>query len=745
MHLFRHLRASATIAGLCLVGLLSSCGETTPTPPPGPEGTAPPATLGLAGTWGDTEGYYQICDYVEPSLDVYLQLDPLEGQKGFSGTFAMGVNNSGFIDGVISGEITESGEVRGEARFSSSDERLEVALTWDGSHLVGTFTSREAITCDGLGAEGKLRLDVTLQKIDARPPPGTESPREPVEDDALEPNNGEGEATEIQLDYSADLVLQDEDWFKFTLSEEQLVTFEPSGEGYFFINATVYDASMNRVDGFEFDNYYGSRGPNHVQLAAGTYYLKLSGNVESERRAYTLNVSSQTLPDAALEPNDTAQSATPLTLGAAAQEMYLANGDEDWFSFTLETAQIVTFTTTRGGDSFYYTLFDNEMNQYSSAYNSESLSATLPKGTYYLKVYGSYNTTLYSVSASGKDLPDSAFEPNNSAEEATRLTFDASGEVASEMYLMQEDEDWFTFTLNEARLVTFDLGESSYNFDAALYNAGLEERRASTYYGAAFTAALEAGTHYLRVYDYDYGNGSSYPLKLSSEPIPDAAYEPNNSFNAASAVTLPFSADAYMTQADEDWFSFTLTEEQLVTLERSDDNRNDSVAGRFYTEDGTEVGQQSFSLSTDSPKSFILPADTYFVSLSSSYYQNRDFAYSLSITSEAIPDLEYEPNNSRSDARTIALGFSDSDLLVSGDDEDWFCFTLEQATQVNITLTSGAYSHPDVTLRDADGSYIRGLGSGSTSPVLSKGTYYLQVDSYYYSGAKKYGLSIAKK
>ncbi len=759
MRISHRLRATTVVVGLLLTGLLSSCGETTPpVDPPETESTLPPITLNVAGTWKDEGGRYEICEYVEPNLEVYMQLEQNTGQGDFSGSLIIGVDDGteyAFVSGRAKGSVSGD-KVTGTASIVNDlgdTFTFGMALSLSESRLTGKLLGKEFLPCDSyenptLG-DDTILIEVDLQRTDAAPPTGT--PREPVEDDALEPNNSADEAAEIDLDYQAELVLQDEDWFEFTLSEEQLVTLDVQADdaSYFYVDAIIYDASKEVLGSYEF---YGSNPkPKQIQLSAGVYTLRLSGNVNSQTRGYSLSLSSEPLPDAAFEPNESAQSATSLTLGAEALAMYLSDDDEDWFSFTLATPQIVTFEVESSGSSLRYTLLDSAFNEQRRIYVYEdspddTVVATLAAGTYYLKIYRYYDATAYSVRVSSEDLPDSTFEPNDAADQAAELTFNASGNFSGEMYLMQEDEDWFALTLNEARLVTFNLGKSYYDFSTALYNADLEEQRSSSYRGYAFTVALEAGTHYLRVYGYDYGNGLGYSLKVNSEPIPDAEHEPNDSFNAATPIQLPFTDALYMAQEDEDWFSFTLSEEQLVTLERSDTDSY-RVNGAFYTADGTKLSGKSFSLSSQGIISFILPADSYVLSLSTaSYYSDRDFAYSVSISSEAVPDLEYEPNNSRDEAHAIALGFSDDNLVISSGDEDWFSFTLDSAAQINLTLktrSSSLYGY----LYDAEGNYVREqshIYEGLNSPVLPAGTYYLKF-SHHYSNAPKYGLSVVKK
>ncbi len=719
---------------LLLTGLLAGCGS-----------SAPPPLSTLSGEWVDLAARAQVCGE-SYDVGVHTLLSLQDDEETVFGDIVLSFDYD-YYAASFTGRVTPSGKLTGSAEFYDYWGELKVDLAFKQSGISGTITDIDAAECE----EGRVQdvpIRVNLRR-ESGEPGEPNAPQTPVEDDALEPNNSQDEAAEIDLDYQADLVLQDDDWFKFTLSEEQLVTLEVRAKdtNFFYIDAEIYNEMTDLVSNFDFHDASDSK-PKGAQLSAGTYYLNLSGEVASEARAYTLNLSSEALPDAALEPNNTAQNATPLTLGADAQAMYLSEDDEDWFSFSLDETQIVTFELQSETYNVNSMLFNAEVEHSDYSQSGEASTTTLEAGTYYLQVYRGYGSAAYSVRISGEALPDSELEPNDTAETASALPTDFSGE----MYLISDDEDWFSFTLTEERIVTFDLGTSYYDLDYMLYSASdkanLEVVQDRSYQGKAFSVALKAGTHYLKVHGYSsyHSNGMRYPLKLSSTPIPDADYEPNDSFNAPTQIQLPFAADLYMSKADEDWFTFTLTETQLVTLKRSDSS-NYSLRGALYADDSTMFGGGTFSFESDETPSFVLSPDTYALSLSAEgYYSSVDFAYSLSLTSEEIPDSDYEPNDTEDDAHAISLGFSDGDLLVSHDDADWFSFSLDSTTQVSIDLSGPGrtYDYPGLFLHYPNGE-TRRIYYDSDAPLLAAGTYALEVKTGYAHYAKKYGLSITKK
>ncbi len=591
-----------------------------------------------------------------------------------------------------------------------------------------------------------------------------------VPDDALEPNNTREEATEIELDYQADLVLQDQDkdWFKFTLAEGKFieVTMKAPDAQFWDVLMEIYsDTQFVRTLHLNVD----ANASGYEYLPAGDYSLKLSGHITSNTRKYSVKVSAKALPDAAYEPNNTSQTASKIELNAGAQGMFLGGGDEDWYTFTLDETQIVTISLDEGAGAGYTTfdralynskleVYNNSKGEYGDGY-WETLTAGLEPGTYYIRAYREQEFDAgspYSLSVSSVPIPDKAFEPNDASRTATPVELNAE---AREMFLGAKDEDWYTFTLDEAQIVTIELEENQdyYGFDRVLYNSDFEVYDDDDYgnigFWKTFTIGLEPDTYYIRAYrEREFvSSGVLYSLSVSGKPVPDKAYEPNNSFGQASAITLPFKDDFFIYKGDEDWFTFSLPTEQLVTFDRKDDASHQSLAAIIYKESGDKV--QDFRLRGSRASSFVLPAGAYRFSLgmlpTDDLYgdprNDKSFAYSLIVTSENLPKPDFEPNNSLQQAHPISLGFSADALLVSDGDDDWFTFTLNTTKQVIIAFKEYGNGLPYAYLADANGNNIQNVEGGSISPVLKAGTYGIKVSDGSSNTSIKYGLSVKEK
>ncbi len=438
------------------------------------------------------------------------------------------------------------------------------------------------------------------------------------------PTTAESEAAEISINYQADLVLQDDEWFTFTLAEATLINV--SAKAPALGTGTLLRLSMviseYAMASFSFgDDGVGVTGEAYQYLPAGEYFLWLSGFVYSDTRTYSISVSTEAFPDAALEPNDTLQTATEIELGPNAREAFLPEGDEDWYTFTLEKAQILTF----------------------------------------------------------------------------------------------------------------NFGET-YSHERTLYNSKIEEYE-ELHMSSVPTLALEPDTYYLylRPYEDMRSAGVGYSLGVSSQPIPDKDFEPNNSFSQATEITLPFSGDFFTYKADEDWFSFTLDKEQLVTLNRKNSPSFYPLIGAIY-EDTGEM-RREFMFGTSAADSFVLPAGTYRLSLrlpdDADTYNGRGLSYPLTISKEDVPQIDYEPNDTFENAQEVALGFSQDALLLTEDDSDIFRFTLEETKHIAITLQAYENGFPYMSLHNEQGELVDEAYQGSLSRVLTAGTYYLELMGYF--------------
>jgi hypothetical protein len=539
--------------------------------------------------------------------------------------------------------------------------------------------------------------------------------------DEFESNDSREDATPVTLNFSETLSLfkGDEDWFTFTLDKAANVSVDVSGAKYDFIYE-LYDSSS-----LLFQRYQSFESVQTRLLGPGTYYVRVYnsfGNLD-----YPLVISSQPINDNTYEPNDSSDTASNITLPFK-QDLYLTSGDKDWFKFSLDQTSTLSVKTNNLEG---FKLYDTALTQL----RCYAPSCVWPAGTYSLLLEG-YGSAPYSLEVTADGLPDQTKEPNDNEAQATPLTVNHS--LPGLLY--GNDEDWFVFTLTSGQVVGLDLSQATYGIRYELFQAGSSRGDVLTYEGP-IVRGLNAGTYYLRL-TYSYPSSPTtgaayalYTLNFTSQDLPDKTYEPNNSFNTASRVTLPFQQDLYFTAGDEDWFRFTVTQEQVLSFRAA--MMNGIVSVYLYNNQGQQLKEGYFETSSLAI-AYLVPAGTYYLKFVSSYFAAP--AYTVSVSAESVPDVTLEPNNILSAATKIQLGF-EKDMLVNGNNDDWFSFTLPETTQVRFAFSQANQGYVTAYLTKVGDSNQQSIYN-LYEPILSAGTYYIQITSY---DTVNYRLGVVKK
>jgi hypothetical protein len=607
--------------------------------------------------------------------------------------------------------IYESQAPKGELQAQVNTLDVTVAMT-AGKYYIAVSEVDDTEFTGNHTVNGKYELSLSTRTV-------------PLDDNEF--NNSPETATKINLDYATkelSLYKGDRDWFTFTLTEARKVRIDVSGTKDDFIYELYQSDAITQI----FQRYQSYEAVQEPTLQAGTYYLKIYNSFGDIR--YPLVVTSQAVPDAALEPNDTRETARSITPEFSAT-LFLSPTDEDWFTFTLTESRLVTFDVAQFGAYNVMVQSDNQLvHQF---YEAEPKTLLLAAGKYDLRFYNTVAPVIKTIRLSSQVLVDGGLEPNNIRDRATSVPFP----YQQQGYLYEGDVDWYALTLPESKQVTIDFSGGGLEFLASLYYSNwspvFERSQVKVQ-----RRILGAGTYYLEL------NSPSFPvyysLGVTLTDVPDKALEPNDDFNHAREITFPFSQQLALTASlmaqDDDWFNFTLPAKQLVTVAIKDDVQA-RLEGVFYT----SRGQQYDSFSTDNGGklyTFVLEAGTHYLKLSPRSYDG--IIFELSLQAEAIPDTRYEPNDTQGQAYIIPLGFSNSNLLVTYTDADFYTFSLSETTQV-VIRTVGVSGFINATLFDAVGNYID--WAGSSEPILQAGSYIIGVSSN--DRAVKYSLSIAKK
>jgi hypothetical protein len=197
-------------------------------------------------------------------------------------------------------------------------------------------------------------------------------------------------------------------------------------------------------------------------------------------------------------------------------------------------------------------------------------------------------------------------------------------------------------------------------------------------------------------------------------------------------LTLPINQEFYVALDDEDWFTFTLESERVVMFTHS--VTNSLVHNSFYWPNTTlydSNGQRVAFLyfNQDAPTARLLPSGRYYIKVAQSQngFEKYPFIYTLSLTTEALPDVNFEPNNTLAQATPITLGFTDT-FFVLPQDKDYFKFTLEQTTQVSLAVSMLSMGGIRIDVLNSSGNTEYNLFNGNKDIILSAGLHYLVIN-----------------
>jgi subtilisin family serine protease len=304
--------------------------------------------------------------------------------------------------------------------------------------------------------------------------------------------------------------------------------------------------------------------------------------------------------------------------------------------------------------------------------------------------------------------------------------------------------DYWFFTLSEARDVEIELANLSSDADVELYDGfqrliDFSENAGSS--SETISSQLSAGTYYIRVFPY-YGDYTGYSLLISADA--SISDEAGNSLDSARVISVgsstSFFNDAVSFADSNDYYRFTLNSPSLFELNLTDLSSDADVeildSNGNYIDSSTLSGSQSENIVRS------LNSGTYYINV---YPYIGETAYTLAVSAE--PENVVPPDNAGNNignASPIDLNSSRSDAVGDFDESDYYRLDLTSGSEVAINLT-GLLSDIDIELLDSNGNYINssvngGINSETITAQLDAGTYYIHV--FPWSGGSNYNLTI---
>ena len=449
-------------------------------------------------------------------------------------------------------------------------------------------------------------------------------------------------------------------------------------------------------------------------LAPGVYYLKVG--------SFGTNVGSYVVEAAIAPPDDhgdTPETATPLAIGSSQSGEIETSTDVDYFRLDITEATAALFFTTGDLDT-YGSLYDESgvflgSDRYGGDGNNFRIAYDLDPGVYYLRVRGSFSSTIGSyVVEAGFAPPD---DHGDTRQTATRLAFGSSRSGEIETF---NDIDYFRFEITEATaallFTTGDLDTAGTLYSQFGVQLTADDAGGS---GGNFRIPfdLEPGIYYLSVRGENNRLGS-YVVELRVR-LPD-----DHGDTRQTATPLSFDAaleGKIKPNGDLDYFRLEVAEATVASIRAISDFEN--LEGELLGQLGDELAYGttdpivgSFAFHIDSE----LEPGVYYLRVTGG--NDRAGSY--------LVEARYGPPDDHGDTRQtstpLAFGATASGEIGSQFDEDYFRLELTEAGET-VLVTTGNFL-TDLVLYNEFGSWLTS-GDQYIATSLDAGVYFLLVDS----------------
>ena len=537
---------------------------------------------------------------------------------------------------------------------------------------------------------------------------------------------------------------------------------------------------------------------------AGTYYIAVTGN---EFDQYTLKADFTEMDLSSVEtetnePNDSFATAYEVNIksGLGLDSAFVdisglrisSASDNDYYKFNVgsgETYELIASFSHSEGD-LDIALYDDELNfleESASASDDESLFIS-SAGTYYLHVFG-YDGAEANYSLSGTlgdttegGIPEDQYEDNDTFASAygAGLVTSSQNFVVSELTIDQpDDEDYYRFELQQDANITFTVNfdHSEGDIDVELYDSSenlIDDSTTASNQEFIDLEDLAAGEYVLRVYGYDGAVTSSYSVEtsvtLQTSTHTVDAYEKNEKLSDAHDLgaissenvnTNIVESATIHSATDQDYYKFTIDGTQSYGIEVAFSNSDgdldiDLLDDKGYWIDGSDSADDDeyISLAGLSAGTYVLHAYGY----DGATLEDYSIIFKEEGSSDAQLTLDaFEDNNTSDNAYDLGTIDTESAITALPDltslnidkasDEDWFKFTYDGSTRLDVSITFDEdaadldlelYKEGEIWL---DGSY--GIeGTEEISLIgLTSGTYYVRIAEYYGSTLENYSLN----
>ncbi|WP_158279739.1 hypothetical protein [Coraliomargarita sinensis] len=476
----------------------------------------------------------------------------------------------------------------------------------------------------------------------------------------------------------------------------------------------------------------------NASLPGGTYFIRVYG--ANLGNTYDLFWIDKREDD--YEQNDsfgTAFDITDLQQTRLSETAVPTQGDDDWYSFTVEEANsvlVLELSHTNATGAISFELYDSNENLLADDLTTDDLKylqyELTTAGDYYVRVFGDDNYNVYDLFWNA--LPEDAFEENDVLDDA----FDISADEGVGLEGVVFDDDWFAIDPAYGVVaveLNLDFSHAFGNTNVNVYNqfGELIAFAASLNDGENLTFEVNPfdGVTYIEVFGADGNYGNPYTLTWTS--ITRDLNEDNDTKATATDLTgqdgIPLSENGgYDTSTDEDWFFFVPSGSNLNVYCRFDHAEGD-IDIELHDENG--FIERSISDTDDETISTtVTPGETYYIRV---YGQTAGNPYDLVWTSYDSDDSFEENDSAAAAGDLVSLEYERQEDLVQLDD-DWYEIEVQAGEDLLIAqifpvsrvdgMVLGLYDDSEVLV---DSVAVADGESRLESESLTDGTYYLRV------------------
>lgn len=603
-----------------------------------------------------------------------------------------------------------------------------------------------------------------LLNVEAEPAPCAER----------EYNNTIAQANSIDVNrtYAASLQTSDDvDLFTFRLEQPGSVRMEIETEAG---NSSRSRYALSLMDGgghqalghWEVAGDVARFVTDDTNLAAGTYLLRVEQGKEMSYGEYRLAVLTAQAQNVELEPNDSLEAATAISVNMTVTGASGVQGDVDNYSFSVPEdgllAARLSFVPVKKEEVYRLSL-SGEGGQFwsGSAKGSEggvkSPKLALPAGDYMLEVRGvEWNSGEYQIQldfeAGGIET-----ESNDSLGDATPIGPNQSlrGSLLNvKPAQMGSDIDNYCFELAQPAKVRLRFGYDAPGDRASYFTLALTDTSANASTNALFVATvtgeqhdvaspnlyLRAGKYFVQVRGGKKSYSGAYQIAVESEAAGACEAERNDSAQAAAQieVNVPV-AGSFATESDVDCFTFTLPGDGLLQPALSfAPLESGSRAYSLTLSDGRNALMTVNFGGKESNKAvspILLAAGSYYVQLECPAKVMQDYA--LSLNWEARDAVEREPNNGLADATPLEQGKPLFGVLLTENDVDLYHINIPADAFVTLRFSFDPMTESGTPFKlqlEQSGKTlwskrVSGQEGGFEQPLwIPEGEYYLRIE-----------------